>query len=215
MTRNWVLMDFDGTITKRDTTRYLLVELVKRRPWRVYALVRLIAARFSGNAAKLQYWKNRCIGTLLAGMTDEELQQVVEAFHRRVRPLFRSSVMNKLRESVCAGCGVMIVTASPEFAVRGLFVELGVDCVGTRYRKVGDTYSGDLDGSPCYGEAKVPAIREALERRGGYAEITAAWSDSLSDMPMMRLAEIRYWVGRDQRVLEEARRDDRAVVVEG
>lgn len=212
MTQDWVLMDFDGTITTRDTTRYLLVELLKRRPWRAHALIGLVAARFSGDASKLQYQKNRCIGTLLAGMGEGELQLVVDAFHARVRPLFRASVVGELNGAIRNGCGVLIVTASPEFAVEGLFRAIGAACIGTRYETTSGRYTGELEGTPCYGDAKVPAVWGALPRGAERPQVIAAWSDSLSDMPMMLLAERRYWVSSDPKVLEVVRGDERAVV---
>lgn len=208
-------MDFDGTITTRDTTRYLVAELLKRRPWRAYSLLGLILARLSGDAAKLQYWKNRCIGTLIAGVDENELQQVAQRFHARVRPMFRETVMRALRDSLADGHSVLIVTASPEFAVEGLFREFGVGCVGTRYEKLSGVYTGRIDGGPCYGEAKVPAIWKVLGQGEAGVEVVAAWSDALSDMPMMELAEKRCWVTSDPKVMAVVKGDGKSVVVGG
>ena len=31
-----VLLDFDSTVTMRDTTRFLFIELIKLRPWKIF-----------------------------------------------------------------------------------------------------------------------------------------------------------------------------------
>ena len=35
---NFLLFDFDGTITRTDTTKYLVLELLKLRPFRIFGI---------------------------------------------------------------------------------------------------------------------------------------------------------------------------------
>ena len=190
----FALFDFDATLTSEDTTRYLLLELVRLRPWKAVHMARLIAARMVGTPAQLQSAKNRCIGACLKGLSQERLALACERFRQRVRPLVRSSILERARDCRASGIQVVVVTASPEFAVMPLFAGEGFWCVGTRYSRALGLHDGTLDGPPCYGEQKLPALRA----RGLDAadEVVEAWSDSISDWPMMSLAIKRFWVCR-------------------
>lgn len=188
----FALFDFDGTLTRTDTTRYLVLELLKLRPWLVIHSPALVWARLFGSAEALQYAKNRCIGHLLSGLAPDQVDRVAGRFGNRVAPLLRASVLEQARADQAAGIQVIVVTASPEFAVAPIFAHEGFWCVGTRYQMASEVYGGQLEGRPCYGEGKIPALRTR-----GVAEddrIVSAWSDSLSDLPMMLLADVRHWV---------------------
>lgn len=190
----FALFDFDGTLTSEDTTRYLLLELVRVRPWKAVHIARLIAARMVGSSDQLQFAKNRCIGACLKGLSQERLALACERFRQRVRPLVRSSVWERARDCHASGIQVVVVTASPEFAVMPLFEGEGFWCVGTRYSRALGQHDGTLDGPPCYGEQKLPALR--ARGLGAADEVIEAWSDSISDWPMMKLAIKRFWVCR-------------------
>lgn len=190
-----VLVDFDGTITTRDTVRYLLQELVRSRPWKSWHVFRLLAVKLCGvSPAHLQREKSRCIGSLIEGLEYAGLQAALSRYHARIRPYIRASMMQVVEEALSDECLVLIVTASPQFAVEGMFKRAGVVCIGTRYRAFGRKFDGALDGDICYGQAKVNAINSAVQSEGADVDFVAAWTDSLSDLPMMMLARERFWI---------------------
>ena len=188
----FALFDFDSTLTCKDTTRYLLIELLRLRPWKIVHLARLLAARAAGSSAEFQLAKNRCVGACLKGLSQERVYVACERFRQRVRPLLRSGVLERARDCREAGMQVVVVTASPECAVTPLFEGEGFWCIGTRYALSSGRHDGMLDGPPCYGEHKLLALR--CRGVNEDAEIVEAWSDSISDLPMMRLAAKRFWV---------------------
>ena len=199
----FALFDFDSTLTSKDTTRYLLFELIRLRPWKSVHLFGLIAARACAPSSEFQFAKNRCIGACLKGLTQERIEIVCARFHNRVRRLLLPSVLERARECREAGVQVVVVTASPEFAIAPLFKCEGFLCVGTLYSRVGAVYDGALAGPPCYAEQKVSALLARC--LSAESEIVEAWSDSISDLPMMALAEKRFWVceGRDWKRIKE------------
>lgn len=190
----FALFDFDSTLTSKDTTRYLLIELLRLRPWKFMHLTGLLAARVAATSAEFQLAKNRCIGACLKGLTQERFAAASGRYRDRVRPLLRSNILQRARDCREAGMQVVVVTASPEFAVMPLFEGEGFWCVGTRYSLAHERYDGGIAGLPCYGEQKLPALHE----RGVLAndEVIEAWSDSISDLPMMMIAAKRFWVCR-------------------
>jgi HAD superfamily hydrolase (TIGR01490 family) len=113
------------------------------------------------------------------------------------------------------GRHVYIVSSSPEEVVRPLASHFGTAGVlATRARIVDGRYTGELE-FYCYGEAKAEAIRSLATRVGIDLEGSYAYSDSMTDLPMLeavghpvavnpdrelrRLAESREWDVRDFR----------------
>jgi HAD superfamily hydrolase (TIGR01490 family) len=102
----------------------------------------------------------------------------------RVRPESRKLI--KMHDD--AGRDTWIVSASPHEIVEPLARSLGMTgAVGTRGRVVAGHYTGELDGPFVYGAGKVDAIEKLAADRGYDLERSYAYSDSISDLPMMEL----------------------------
>jgi HAD superfamily hydrolase (TIGR01490 family) len=85
-----------------------------------------------------------------------------------------------------AGRETWIVSASPQTIVGSLAQALGMDgAIGTRGRIVEGHYTDQLDGPFVYGEGKATAIRSLAEERGYDLQLSYAYSDSISDLPML------------------------------
>lgn len=83
----------------------------------------------------------------------------------------------------------IIISASPEFLLSPLAKEIDAKLIiATQV----DMRSGKLTSSYCYGHEKV--VRFLAEARD--ATVRAAYSDSLSDLPMLQLADKAYIVRR-------------------
>ena len=86
-----------------------------------------------------------------------------------------------------AGRATFIVSASPVELVQPLAQSLGMSAgIGTRSEIVDGVYSGELAGPFCYGEGKVEAIAELARWEGLDLGQCYAYSDSASDLPMLR-----------------------------
>lgn len=80
---------------------------------------------------------------------------------------------------------VYIVSSSPEEVVRPLARHFGVSGVIATRAKIEDgKYTGELE-FYCAGDAKAQAIRDLAERVGIDLEGSYAYSDSISDLPML------------------------------
>jgi HAD superfamily hydrolase (TIGR01490 family) len=109
---------------------------------------------------------------------------------------------------------IYIVSSSPEEVVRPLAAHFGVSGVIATRAEVDDDgrYTGELD-FYCYGEQKAEAVRQLAERVGIDLERSYAYTDSITDLPMLeavgnpiavnpdrelrRAAEDREWPVRD------------------
>ena len=193
------LYDFDGTITTKDTTILLLVALLKLRPWRfsglIWPLLRMIVAR---NSASKQEHKNKAIGFLIKDLSDMRLSGALKDFRNKVKSLYRPSVLASIDKTIQDGCTVLIVTASPSFAVSECVSDLPVIILGTEFEKEGNIYTGLLKSENCYGKEKVNRINKWAESNKVVLSVQSAWSDHLSDYDMLSLSKKRYWVGGEQ-----------------
>ena len=193
------LYDFDGTITSKDTTVLLLIELLKLRPWRfsglIWFLFRMIVAR--GSEFKQKY-KNKAIGYLIKDLNDMRLSGALKAFKNKVEFLYRPSVLASIDQAIQDDCTVLFVTASPSFAISHCVSDLPVIVLGTEFEKKGNIYTGLLRGENCYGIEKVNRLREWANLNKITLSVQSAWSDHFSDFEMLSLSAKRYWVGGEQ-----------------
>lgn len=100
-----------------------------------------------------------------------------------------------------AGRNTYIVSASPIELVEPLAKALGMTAgVGTRSHIVDGRYSGELDGPFCYAEGKVDAILELAKWESLDLAHCWAYSDSASDLPMLRAVGHPVAVNPDSRL---------------
>jgi phosphatidylglycerophosphatase C len=193
------LFDFDGTITSKDTTGMLLSEMLKLRPWRaigvMWFLVKMVV---SNDSISKQRYKNRSIGHLIVGLTDLQLSPALEKFRNKVKALYRPSILKAIDQTVQSGCTVLIVTASPTFAIDSCTSELPAFVLGTEFERRGGIYTGRLHGENCYGHEKVNRLYEWTKFNNTQLNVESAWSDHFSDLEMLKLSKERYWIGGEQ-----------------
>ena len=208
------MLDFDGTMTRRDTTRILVFSLLKQRPWRVFRVFGpLLRLALGGHEQQVQTAKDRCVGLLLAGLTDSEAKPALQRYKEVVSPLLREALLELINERHAAGQTILVVTASAEDTVRYAISHLPVQVIGTRFKTQQGQFTGALEGQGCYGTAKVPRIHAWADQQGAAAQYVEAWSDSLSDWPMMQLAAKRVWICRESLVARVRERDPEGEVV--
>ena len=100
----------------------------------------------------------------------------------RVRPESRKLI--KIHHE--AGRDTWIVSAAPHEVVEPLARSLGMTgAIGTRGKVLAGHYTGELDGPFVYGAGKVDAIEKIAADLGYDLERSYAYSDSISDLPMM------------------------------
>ena len=193
------LYDFDGTITTKDTTILLLVALLKLRPWRfsglIWFLFRMIVA---SDSVSKQGHKNKAIGYLIKDLSDMRLSGALKDFRNKVKFLYRPSVVASIGQAIQDGCTVVIVTASPSFAISDCVSDLPVIVLGTEFEKEENIYTGLLKSENCYGQEKVNRINEWARSNKIELSVQSAWSDHFSDFDMLSLSAKRYWVGGEQ-----------------
>ena len=194
-----VFYDFDGTITSKDTTILLLIALLKLRPLRFPGVTWFLFRIFvSISSESKQKYKNKAIGYLIKDLSDSNLSIVLNDFKNKVRPLYRPLVLSSIHQAISDGCTVLIVSASPSFAIIECLSDLSVTVLGTEFEKKGNNYNGLLKSKNCYGQEKVNRINQWALSNNIKLSVKSAWGDHLSDYDMLSLSPKRYWIREEK-----------------
>jgi HAD superfamily hydrolase (TIGR01490 family) len=126
--------------------------------------------------------------TLCAGWSVEQVKAIVaETLHDLIDPLVYDEAVALFEEHHAAGRDVVIVSSSGEEVVGPIGAMLGVDrVIATRMVVEDGAYTGDI-AFYAYGEGKAEAIRELAEAQGYDLAASYAYSDSMTDLPMLEV----------------------------
>ncbi len=128
------------------------------------------------------------IGELLTGVRVRDLQRLAPDVLAGVLPRLYPQMLATAYGHQDAGRPIFICTAASQEMAELMAVVLTFDgAVGSVSEVVDGTYTGRAGGPFTYREGKAQAIRELAEREG--IDLAASWafSDSESDLPMLRL----------------------------
>lgn len=147
-----------------------------------------------------------------ASVSDLEMigQAVLPKLASRVRPESRKLV--SMHHD--AGRDTWIVSASPHSIVQPLAASLGmVGAIGTEGEVVDGRFTGRLSGPFIYGPGKAEAIEKLASDRGYDLDLSYAYSDSISDLPMMELVGHPVAVNPDSQLAAVARERGWPIVI--
>lgn len=202
------LFDFDYTLVRRDSFSRFVQGLLWRDWWRVAAaagLIPVVAPLWSlrgtrGLPVSAIVW----LATL--GLGRERLSDDVRAhvadLARDLDALVYREGLDRIREHQQAGHRVVIATGALEELARSICNALGledIEIVGSSLRPWG---GGMTALQHCFGERKVTMLRA----RGFPPPWRFVYTDSASDLPLLRHAEEGFFVNPTRRALQRARR---------
>ncbi|WP_127573312.1 HAD family hydrolase [Georgenia faecalis] len=129
---------------------------------------------------------------------------VAEALHERIEPVVYAEAIDLIDAHHADGDDVVVVSASSEAVVRPIAAMLGADhVIASRLATDGGRYTGDLD-YYAYGPAKAEAVEEAADRHGYDLAASWAYSDSVTDLPMLSAVGHPVAVNPDRALRREA-----------
>ena len=126
------------------------------------------------------------ITNMCTGWNVEQVKSIVgETLHDIVDPLVFAEAANLIADHKLCGRDVVVVSASGEEIVAPIASALGAThAMATRMVVEDGKYTGEV-AFYCYGEGKVEAIQELAAREGYALEHCYAYSDSITDLPML------------------------------
>ena len=213
--------DLDKTIVSRSSSLALSRPLyragmVSRGQLLRGAYAQLVYLLVGADERKMERLKEGLL-QLTKGWERTEIERLVEdVLLEIIDPYVYAEALELLAEHRAAGRAIYIVSSSPEEIVKPLARHFGVSGVIATRAEVGDDnrYTGALE-FYAYGEQKADAMRELAKRHALDLEASYAYSDSITDAPMLaavgnpvavnpdrelrRLAEERGWEVRNFR----------------
>ncbi len=147
-----------------------------------------VAFRFSGASDdKANAVRDRILGAI-AGQEVEDLLALGEDIIPRLLDDVRNESQGFINLHNEAGRDTYMVTASPIEIVRDLANELEMTgAIATEAEIVGGTYTGRLAKPFCYGPGKAESIAKLASEKGYDLRLCYAYSDSISDLPMLEV----------------------------
>ena len=116
---------------------------------------------------------------------DKVRQIVAETVHEVIDPYVYAEAVDLIAEHHELGHDVVIVSASGSELVEPIAAMLGADhVVATRMLVEDGKYTGEME-FYAYGENKAIAVRELAEKHGYDLERSYAYTDSVTDVPML------------------------------
>ena len=146
---------------------------------------------------------------VLKGVPVRELARLAPDVLAGVLPRIYPEMLEEVHTHQDAGRPTFIVSAAGDELVRTLADVLDMeDGIGTKYGVGPDgLMTGELEGPFMYGEGKVEAMRAYAAEHGIDLEASWAYSDSASDLPMLRGVGNPVVVNPDPELLRIAREE--------
>jgi HAD superfamily hydrolase (TIGR01490 family) len=146
---------------------------------------------------------------LISGVPARSLERMNPEVLAAILPRVYPQMLDEVYGHQDAGRATFIVSAAGNGVVEPLAAVLGMDGgIGTRY-EVGEdgAFTGRFDGPFVYGHGKVEAMGAFADRHGIDLAASYAYSDSISDLPMLRAVGNPVVVNPDPPLAEIAREE--------
>lgn len=210
--------DLDKTIIAKSSTlafskSFQAGGLISRR-----AVLRSAYAQFVylvGGADHDQMEKMRqFMSQMCTGWDVDTVKEIVaETLHSIVEPLVYDEAVSLIEEHHLAGREVIIVSTSGSEVVSPIGQMLGADrVIATRMQVADGKYTGEID-YYAYAETKAEAIRELAAEAGYDLARCYAYSDSVTDVPMLEAVGHPHAVNPDKELRRVAREHDWPVLL--
>jgi len=145
----------------------------------------------------------------LRGLPEKQFDDLGQkVFRDRLSPVIFPQMKAIVREHRAMGHRLVIITSATTFQVEPLAEYLGIeDILCTRLEVRKGKFTGELDGPPCYGEAKLTAAVQYAEAQEVDLENSWFYSNGSEDIPLLEGVGHPVAVNADKKLLAEARRN--------
>lgn len=186
---NLVVFDFDGTISSGDTNvgfgRYCFAHSV--RPW-LFLPIMGVAFIIKKIAPKCICWRQMMRMFLTNNMIKKYANDFIK-IHKKNRFGWVNECI--AFEKSKPNTRVILISASSNFMIPKLVDNLGFDAV--IHSEMDKKYPWKFKFF-CYGPNKVIALNEWLKKNNYSANFVRSYSDNISDVPIMELANEQVWI---------------------
>jgi HAD superfamily hydrolase (TIGR01490 family) len=201
--------DLDKTVISKSSSLALSrpmyrAGLVSRSALLKGAYAQLVYLLIGADEKKMDKLKEGMLA-LTKGWERSQVERIArEALIDLIDPYIYLEALDLMELHRAKGRTVFIVSSSAEEIVRPLAEHLGpVDVIATKAQIEEGRYTGELE-FYCYGENKAVEIRRIAEERGIDLSGSYAYSDSITDLPMLEAVGNPVAVNADRDLRREA-----------
>ncbi len=207
------LFDLDNTLLSGDSDyewgQYLIDQGVLDRD-EYETRNKVFFEQYKAGSLDIHAYLRFALGTL-ARHTPEALEGWLESFiETRIRPMIGAPALALARRHLDAGDLCAVVTATNSFVTAPIAREFGIaHLIATEPERDGRRFTGAVSGTPCFREGKIVRVRAWLQALGATLEgfeRSTFYSDSLNDLPLLRLVTQPVAVDPDDALAAEAAR---------
>ena len=184
--------DLDKTIVARSSPlalgRSFFKEGLISRSWLIKSLYAQLMFHLMGaDESKMQKMQQESARLTEGWEADKVRRVVAEVLEEVISPLIYAEALDVVHDHRAAGRLICIVSSSPEEIVEPLAAMIQVDrFIASKPRIMDGKYTGELD-FYAYGPHKGEAIKALGEREGIDLAGSFAYSDSITDLPMLEV----------------------------
>ena len=190
MTRAAAFFDLDKTVIAKSSTQafgrpFFNGGLINRRAVLKTAYAQLVFSLAGADAQQMERLRAQ-LTAMVTGWDAATVHDIVrETLHDIVDPLIYAEAADLIEEHRAAGREIVIVSSSGAEVVEPIGAMLGADrVVATRMVIADGRYTGEID-FYAYGENKAEAMRRVADESGYDLADCYAYSDSVTDLPML------------------------------
>jgi HAD superfamily hydrolase (TIGR01490 family) len=147
---------------------------------------------------------------IFAEIPERDVERMAPEVLAGILPRIYPQMLDEVHRHQDEGRATFIVSAAGNDLVKTLAAVLGMEGgIGTRWAVGSDgKYTGEMEGPFVYREGKVEAMRQFAERHDIDMDASYAYSDSASDLPMLRSVGHAVVVNPDGPLAEIARKEN-------
>ncbi len=193
------VFDFDGTLFLKDTLPFLLklwneFGYSKARLARVYAslgalyILYKIGVHNAHRREKGAKTVMRRFTRLFDGMSKEQVEEFFDRSADVIIADLNADVTEEITKTKALGCKAVLLSGCFEYLLEAIAARLGIDVViGTRmnYRNGKADTKSPLE--VIYGNEKISRLRSSFDEGEIDWDLSFAYADSLSDLPVLEL----------------------------
>ena len=189
-----VIFDFDGTLSASDSNYEFFKYCFKHsvRPWLFLPCV--LAGIVGSFLNRNGIWWRETIRNFITPKMVKDFSADVIKLHKQNRFGWAKEVVAKEHAK---GNIVLLISASPDYLVPQLVADMKFDAVFCSQMEKNKPYKYKF---LCWGKNKVIALDNWAKEHKVIPNVIRAYSDSLSDMPMMEIAKEQVWINKKTRL---------------
>ena len=149
-----------------------------------------------------------CLKPLVSNSMELLVNLRMEYIETKIKPILLSKGKNEIllrkKESE-----VIIATATNDFITRPIADLFGVEyLIATEFEIENNKFTGNVVGEPCFREGKLNKVMNWMQENNFDNSNTTFYSDSFNDLPLLEAVNKPIVVDGDDKLIEEAKKND-------